>query len=137
MIHTNLPRNCMVFLLLCKLTWLAIYGSQKFDSHKWPTVVVDEVKGKPCSFEVCLCGPLYYTFTTSFYPYAFDRNYKRLQRPTWPIQRVPLKVHFAKCPQLNIKLTQLEDNGSRKLTLNFYCWGAVVCWEISKTMSQQ
>ena len=66
MIHTNLPRNCMVFLLLCELTRLAIY-----DSHKRPTVLVDEVKGKPCNFEACLCGSLYSTFTTSFNPCAF------------------------------------------------------------------
>ena len=77
MIHTSLPRNCVVFLLLCELTRSAIYGSQKFDSHKWPTVLVDEVKGKPCNFEACLCGSLYSTFTTSFYPYAFYN--KRLQ----------------------------------------------------------
>ena len=44
------------------------YGSQKFDSHKWPTVLVDDVNGKPCNFEACLCGSLYSTFTTSFYP---------------------------------------------------------------------
>ena len=37
----------------------------------WPTVLVDEVKGKPCNFEACLCGSLYSTFITSFYPYAF------------------------------------------------------------------
>ena len=36
MIHTYLPRNCVVFLLLCKLTRCAIYGI-----HKWPTVLVD------------------------------------------------------------------------------------------------
>ena len=71
MIHTHLPRNCVVFLLLCELTRSAIYGSQKFDSHKWPTVLVDEVKGKPCNLEACLCGSLISTFTTSFYPYAF------------------------------------------------------------------
>ena len=45
--------------------------------HKWPTVLDDEVKGKPCNFEACLCGSLYSTFTTSFYPYAFYN--KRLQ----------------------------------------------------------
>ena len=77
MIHTNLPRNCTVFLLLCELTRSAIFGSQQFDSHKWPTVLVDEVKGKPCNFEACLCGSLYFTFTKSFYPYAFYN--KRLQ----------------------------------------------------------
>ena len=77
MIHTSLPRNCVVFLLLCELTRSAVYGRQKFDSHKWPTVLVDEVKGKPCNFETCLCGSLYSTFTTSFYPHAFYN--KRLQ----------------------------------------------------------
>ena len=82
MINTNLPQNWVVFLLLCELTLSAIYGSQKFDSHKWPTVLVDEVKGKPvkgkpCNFETCLCGSLYSTFTTSFYPNAFHN--KRLQ----------------------------------------------------------
>ena len=71
MIYTNLPRNCVVFLLLCALTRSAIYGRQTFDSHKWLTVFVDEVKGKPPIFEACLCGSLYSTFTTSFYPYAF------------------------------------------------------------------
>ena len=69
MIHTSLPRNCVVFLLLCELTRSAIY--------KWPTVLVDEVRGKPCNFEACLCGSLYSTFTTSFYLYAFYK--KRLQ----------------------------------------------------------
>ena len=41
---TNLPRNCVVFLLLCELTRSAIYGSKKSDSHKRPTLLVDEVK---------------------------------------------------------------------------------------------
>ena len=50
MIHTHLPQNCVVFILLCELTPSAIYGSQKFDSYKWPTVLVDEVKGKPRNF---------------------------------------------------------------------------------------
>ena len=51
MIHINLPRNCVVFLLVCELTWSATYGSQKFDSHKWLTVLVDKVKRKPRNFE--------------------------------------------------------------------------------------
>ena len=39
---------------------------------KWPTVLVDEVQGKPCNSEACLCGALYSTFnTTYFYPYVF------------------------------------------------------------------
>ena len=44
MIHTNLPWNCVVFLLLCELTRSAIYGRQIFDSHNWSTVLVDEEK---------------------------------------------------------------------------------------------
>ena len=74
MIHTNLLRNCVVFLLLCELKRWTIYGCQKFDSHKWLTVLVDEVKGKPCNFEACMCGSLYSTFKTSFQPYAFDNK---------------------------------------------------------------
>ena len=58
------------------------------DSHKWPTVLVDEVKGKPRTFEAYCCRSLYSTFTTSFYPYAFynKRLQNALQRPTRPIQ---------------------------------------------------
>ena len=43
-IHTNMPRNCTVFLLPRRQTRSAIYGSQNFDSHKWPTVLVRTVK---------------------------------------------------------------------------------------------
>ena len=72
MIHTNLPRNGVIFSLLCEQTRSAIYGSHKFDSHKWSTVlIVDEVKGKPRNFQACLCRSFYSTFTKSFYPYAF------------------------------------------------------------------
>ena len=42
MIHTFALEITWFSPLLCKLT--AIYGSKKFDSHKWPTVFVDEVK---------------------------------------------------------------------------------------------
>ena len=98
MIHTNLPRNCVVFLLLCKLTRSAIYGSQKFDSHKWSTVLVDEVKGKPCNLEACLSGSLYSTFTSSFYSYMYAfynnlmvTNFSKTNS-TDPRQCVPLKV---------------------------------------------
>ena len=53
MIHTNLPRNCVIFLVLCELTRSAIYGSQKCDSHKRPTVLVNEIKGQLRNFEAC------------------------------------------------------------------------------------
>jgi hypothetical protein len=61
-----MPRNCTFFLL-----------TQIFDSHKWPTVLVRTVKGKPQNFEANLCRSLYFTFTKSFQPYAFYN--KRLQ----------------------------------------------------------
>ena len=51
MIHTSITQNCTVFILRRELTRSAIYGSQSFDSHKWPTVFVDEVKRKPRNFE--------------------------------------------------------------------------------------
>ena len=69
MINTNMPQNCMIFLLPCRLTRLAIYGSQIFYSHKWPTVLVRKAKGKPHNFEANSCGSLYSTFKTSFQPY--------------------------------------------------------------------
>ena len=50
---------------------------QIFDSHKWPTVLVRTVKGKPRNFEANVCGPLYSTFKTSFQPMHFMK--KRLQ----------------------------------------------------------
>ena len=74
MIHTNMPRNWVVFLLTRRLTRSAIYGSQ-FDSHKWPTALVRTVKGKPRNFEANLCGSLYSTFKTSFQPYAFYKKW--------------------------------------------------------------
>ena len=51
MIHTNLPQSCGFSFYYAKLTRLAIYWSQTFDSHKWLILLVDEVKGKPCDFE--------------------------------------------------------------------------------------
>ena len=51
MIHTSITQNCTVFLIRCELRRSAIYGSQKIDSHKWPTVLVEEVEGKPRNFE--------------------------------------------------------------------------------------
>ena len=59
------------FLLARRLTRSAIYGSQIFDSHKWPTALVRKVNGKPRNFEANLCGSLFSTFKTSFQSYAF------------------------------------------------------------------
>ena len=71
MIHTNMPRNCTVFLLPRRLTRSANYGSQIFDSHVMADRLVRTVKGKPGNFEANVCGSLYSTFKTSFQPYAF------------------------------------------------------------------
>ena len=55
MINTNMPRNCVVFFLPRRQTRSAIYGSQIFDSHKWPTGLVRKVKGKPRnSRQICV-----------------------------------------------------------------------------------
>ena len=80
MILSSIAQNCVVFLLPRRLTRSAIYGSQIFDSHKWPTVLVRTGKGKPRNFEANLCGSLYSTFKTSFQPYMHfikKNGYKR------------------------------------------------------------
>ena len=46
----------MAFLLPRRQTWLAIYGSQIVESHKWPTVLVRKVNEKPRNFEANVCG---------------------------------------------------------------------------------
>ena len=66
MIHTSITQNCTVFFLRRELSRSAIYGSQNFDFHKWPTVLLDEVKRKPRNFEAYLYRSLYSTFTSSF-----------------------------------------------------------------------
>ena len=83
-----MPRNYTVFLLPRRLPRSAIYGSQILDSHKWTTVLVRKVKGKPRNFEANLCGPLYSTFKTSFQPYAFYKKTvtNAFYGPTRPIQ---------------------------------------------------
>ena len=64
MIHTHLPLNCVVFILLCELTRSAIMYAWEleFDSHKWPTVFVDEVKGKTTQFRVILVWIIIFYF---------------------------------------------------------------------------
>ena len=55
-------------------------------------LLVDEVKGKPCNFEACLCGSLYSTFTASFYPYVYYNQRFSKTNSTDPRQRVPLSL---------------------------------------------
>ena len=38
---------------------------------KWPTVLVRDVKWKPCNFEWYLCRSFHSTFKTSFQPYTY------------------------------------------------------------------
>ena len=80
MIRTSITQNCTVFFLRRELSQWAIYGSQNFDSHKWPTVLLDEVKRNPRNFEAYLCRSLCSTFTTSFEPYMhfITNGYKKL-----------------------------------------------------------
>ena len=40
----------------------AIVWGQNFDSTKWPTAFLCDVKGKLCNLEACLCGSIYPTF---------------------------------------------------------------------------
>ena len=44
MIQTNIPRNCVVILLLCELTV----------GHFGRAVLVHEYIRKPCNFEACV-----------------------------------------------------------------------------------
>ena len=46
MIQTSITRSSVVFLLPPRHTRSASNGSQVFDSHKWPTVLVRNVKEK-------------------------------------------------------------------------------------------
>ena len=50
MIHTNMPQNCVAFLLLPELTRYAILWSQKFDLTKRLTMLVHYVRGKTVRF---------------------------------------------------------------------------------------
>ena len=97
MIHTNMPRKCTVFLLPLWLTRSAIYESQIFDSHKWPTVLVHRVRGKPRNFKANLCGSLYSTFKTSFYQYAF---YNKWLQTLFVDQLVPIQGNVSFNPSV-------------------------------------
>ena len=68
MIHTSNTQNCTVFILRRELIRSAIDGSKKIMRLvQWPTVLVDEIKGKPGNFEAYLCRSLYSTvFKTVF-----------------------------------------------------------------------
>ena len=67
-----MPRNCVVFLLLCELTRSSIYGSKKIDSQKVADRVSRRGKRKTRNFQAYLCGSLYSTYKYIFFqPHAF------------------------------------------------------------------
>ena len=66
----NIERKNTLVTRSCAFRF-AIYGSQFFDSHKWLTVLVPKVKGKPRNSEANLWASMYSTFETSFQPHAF------------------------------------------------------------------
>ena len=122
MIYTNMPRNCVVFFLPRRLTRSAIYGSQIFDSHKWPTVLVRNVTGKLCNFEANLYGSLYSTFTTSFYviipqPWGLPPNPEDL-RP-FPLWTMVVVVHFREATENFLDLRK-DPQSSWKYVENMY-----------------
>ena len=84
MIYTNMPQNCVVFLL-----------------PVWPTLFVRKVKRKPCNFEANLCRSLYSTCTyvllqhlSNLTMHFIINGYKRFSKTnsTDPRQRVPLFI---------------------------------------------
>ena len=95
MIHTNMPRNCTVFLLPRRLTRSAIYGSKMFDSHKWPTVLVRTVKGKPRNLrQTCVDHCIVLLKHLSNHMHLITNGYKRFLwiNSTDPRQHVPLII---------------------------------------------
>ena len=96
MIHPSIAQNCMVVFLLCDLTQLAIYGSQKFDCHKWLTVLVDEVR-KTVQFRGMFVR-IYFDNIFLRICIFFVNGYKRFSKTnsTDPRQRVPL-ILLAQC----------------------------------------
>ena len=56
------------FPFTLRTTQSAIYGRQKFDSHKWTTVLVDEVKTKTVHFRGMFVWIIVFYFYNIFLP---------------------------------------------------------------------
>ena len=94
MIHTNLPRKCVVFLLLCELT------RRPFESKIWLPLMADRVsrrgKRKTTQFRVILVWIIILILLkflyNHIYAYFKTNGYKRFSKTnsTDPRQRVPL-----------------------------------------------
>ena len=92
LIHTSITRDCVVFLLPRRQTRSAIHGSQFFDFHKWPTVLVRKVKVKPRNIEANVCGSLILLLKhLSNHMHFITNGYQRFLKTnsTDPRQRVP------------------------------------------------
>ena len=75
---------------------VAIYGSKKFHSHKWPIVLVDEVNRKTVQFRGMFVWIIVFYFYNIFLTsmHFIKNGYKRFSKTnsTDPRQRVPLNV---------------------------------------------
>ena len=90
-------RNCTVFLLPRRQTQSAIYGSQMFDSDKWPTVLVRNVKGNRAVLrQICVDHCILLSKHLSHHVHFMTNGYKRFleTNSSDPRQRVPLKYQY-------------------------------------------
>ena len=89
MLHTNLPQNRVVFLLLCELTRSAIYGSQNLADR-----VSRRGKRKTVQFPGVIVRIIVLYFYNIFLPVGIlsKNGYKHFSKTnsTDPRQRVPL-----------------------------------------------
>ena len=89
MIHTNLPRNCVVSFTVRTNTVGHFYGSPKFDSHKWLTVLVDDINKKEnraISRHVCVDRCILLLQHLSNHMHFITNVTNAFQRPTRPNQ---------------------------------------------------
>ena len=97
MIQTSITRSSVVFLLPPRQTRSASNGSQIVDSHKWPTVLVRNVKEKKkqaLSRHNCVDHCILLLKHLSKHMHLKKKNgYKRFSKTnsTDPRQRVPLR----------------------------------------------
>ena len=95
MIHTSITRNYLVFLLPRLQTRSAIYGSQIFDSHKWPTVLVRKVKESHAILRhICVDHCILLLKHLSNHMHFVTNGQKHFSKTnsTDPRQRVPLRL---------------------------------------------
>ena len=104
MVHTYLHRHCMVFLLLCELTRLAILWSKKLDSTKWHAVLIHGIR-KTMQFRGIILWMIIFHFLNIFPTMHFIINgFKRFSKTnsTNPRQRVPLSNSMKMGPVIHV-----------------------------------